>query len=407
MLEHQLIGYLDSVRAKQPLPIRVKLWNDHVINLDPNPLVTIVLRRPWAARYLFNPSLDALGSAYVEGEIEIEGSVRDMMRVADILAKQGSKPDERGTRPAFWWTRHSKKSDIEAIQHHYDVSNQFYSYWLDRDMVYSCAYFRSGDESLEQAQQQKLDLVCRKLMLQPGDRLLDIGCGWAALVIHAALHYQVKATGITLSRQQLEFGRDRLRALGLEHAVELRLQDYRDLDASERFDKIASVGMFEHVGLRHLKSYFDVLYRLLSPGGIALNHGITSSDADSRSVGQGGGKFIDKYVFPNGELPHLSLAIAQMSRAGLEVTDVESLRRHYAKTLWHWSDRYEQNLDLLRNLAGEKRARVWRIYLAGCAHAFASGWINIYQVQAIKPKVKSSGQTSPLPLSRDYLFSPP
>ena len=410
MLEHQLIGYLDSVRAKQPLPIRVKLWNDHVINLDPNPLVTIVLRRPWAARYLFNPSLDALGSAYVEGEIEIEGSVRDMMRVADILAKQGSKPDERGTRPAFWWTRHSKKSDIEAIQHHYDVSNQFYSYWLDRDMVYSCAYFRSGDESLEQAQQQKLDLVCRKLMLQPGERFLDVGAGWGGLLLWAAEHYGVQAHGITLSRNQHAHVNNLIEARGLAGRVTMELCDYRELPETEPFEKIASVGMFEHVGRARLPEYFAKMNRLLKPGGLLMNHGITAGGTRNHQLGAGIGDFIERYIFPGGELLHVSKVTELMSDAGLEPLDLENLRPHYARTLWAWSDALEAQLDAARELTRESVVRAYRVYLAGSAMSFEKGWLCLFQMLASKPSGDLGdgpmrGAQSQFPFNRGYMYA--
>jgi cyclopropane-fatty-acyl-phospholipid synthase len=195
-----------------------------------------------------------------------------------------------------------------------------------------------------------------------------------------------------------------VRAAGLEGRVEIRLQDYRDVPGEGVFDKISSIGMFEHVGLKNLRGYFDIVHRLLKPGGIALNHGITSSDADSRSVGLGAGEFIDRYVFPEGELPHVSLAIRELSAAGLELTDAESLRPHYAKTLWCWSDAFEKNLARLTELAGERRARIWRVYLAGCAHAFAHGWINLYQLQAIRPRHAPEGALSPLPPSRGYMY---
>jgi cyclopropane-fatty-acyl-phospholipid synthase len=241
-------------------------------------------------------------------------------------------------------------------------------------------------------------------MLSPGQTLLDIGCGWGALAIHAARHHGVRVLGVTLSSNQFELARERVSAAGLESQIEIRLQDYRDIPGDAVFDRISSVGMFEHVGLKNLREYFDVVHRLLKPGGIALNHGITSSDADSRSVGLGAGDFIDKYVFPDGELPHVSLAIRELSAAGLELTDAESLRRHYARTLWFWSEGFERKLPALTQLAGDKRARIWRVYLAGCAHAFAHGWINIYQLQAIRPLHGARGAESPLPMSRAYMY---
>lgn len=238
-------------------------------------------------------------------------------------------------------------------------------------------------------------------MLKPGDRFLDIGCGWGALVMHAAERYGASALGITLSHNQHALAIERIRAAGLEDRCEVRLQDYRDVPGEGAFDKIASIGMFEHVGLKNLPVYFGAIRRLLAEGGVVLNHGITSVDPESRSVGLGAGDFIGKYVFPHGELPHLSLVIKEMGAAGLEVMDAETLRLHYAKTLEHWSARLEASLDKARALAGEKRLRIWRAYLAGCAHAFAQGWVSIQQVLATKT---GDPRRNPLPWSREYMY---
>lgn len=403
MIEKQVVKYLEGLRRRQPLPLRVKLWNGSTVALDDEPRVELRLNDAASARYFLKPSMSSLGEAFVEGHIDVDGDVREVVAIAEHLSRVVDEEQGRGKLPS-WLARHTRKSDRKAIEYHYDVSNEFYSLWLDPRMVYSCAYFRTGDEDLETAQVQKLDHICRKLMLAPGQALLDIGCGWGAMAIHAAKHYGVKAVGVTLSTNQYELARERVRQAGLEDRVEIRLQDYRDVPGDASFDRISSIGMFEHVGLKNLRGYFDTVYRLLRPGGIALNHGITSSDADNRSVGLGAGDFIDKYVFPDGELPHVSLAIRELSAAGLELTDAESLRRHYAKTLWFWSDGFERNVARLTALAGEKRARIWRVYLAGCAHAFAHGWINLYQLLVIRPRLGAGGAQSPLPLSREYMY---
>ncbi|MBX3590027.1 MAG: class I SAM-dependent methyltransferase [Burkholderiaceae bacterium] len=405
MIEKQVVKYLEGLRRRQPLPLRVKLWNGSTVALDDEPRVELRLNDAASARYFLKPSMSSLGEAFVEGHIDVDGDVREIVAIAEHLSRVGDEDQGRGKLPS-WLARHTRKSDRKAIEYHYDVSNEFYSLWLDPRMVYSCAYFRTGDEDLETAQVQKLDHICRKLMLAPGQTLLDIGCGWGAMAIHAAKHYGVKAVGVTLSTNQYELARERVREAGLEDRVEIRLQDYRDVPGDASFDRISSIGMFEHVGLKNLRGYFDTVHRLLKPGGVAMNHGITSSDADNRSVGLGAGDFIDKYVFPDGELPHVSLAIRELSAAGLELTDAESLRRHYAKTLWFWSDGFERNVARLTALAGEKRARIWRVYLAGCAHAFTHGWINLYQLLAIKPRPGASGAESPLPLSREYMYGP-
>jgi len=401
MLEQQVVKYLESLRQRHPMPLTVALWNGARVPLGDAEKVAIRLRSGAAARYLLRPSLDALGEAYVEGHLDVEGRISDIVDIAESLARDADDRQGLGKLPS-WIARHTRKSDRKAIEYHYDVSNDFYARWLDPQMVYSCAYYRSPDDDLATAQTAKLDHVCRKLALEPGQTLLDIGCGWGALVMHAARHYGVQAIGVTLSTNQFELATRRVRDAGLADRVEIRLQDYRDVPGDGSFDRISSIGMFEHVGLKHLGEYFRVIHRLLKPGGVAMNHGITSSDADSRSVGLGAGDFIDRYVFPDGQLPHVSLAIRELSAAGLEVVDAESLRRHYALTCRAWSDGFEQHLPEMTRLAGEHRARIWRIYLAGCAHAFAQGWINIYQLLA----VRSENGVCPLPLTRDYMYPP-
>jgi cyclopropane-fatty-acyl-phospholipid synthase len=403
MLEKQVKRFAEDLRQKQPLPLRITLWDGSSVALSGEPRVDVRLRKAGAAKYLLNPSFDRLGEAFVEGLIDVDGDIREVIAVAEGLARHADTERGLGRLPS-WLARHTRKSDRSAIEYHYDVSNEFYALWLDPQMVYSCAYFPDGNEDLATAQTLKLEHICRKLLLSPGQTLLDIGCGWGALAIHAARHHGVKVVGITLSTQQFELARERVQAAGLADRVEIRLQDYRDIPGDAVFERISSVGMFEHVGLKQLRPYFDVVHRLLKPGGVALNHGITSSDPDSRSVGLGGGDFIDRYVFPDGELPHVSLAIRELSAAGLELTDAESLRRHYARTLQFWSDNFEHKLDTLTALAGERRTRIWRVYLAGCAHAFAQGWVNLYQLQAIRPLHGEAGATSPLPMSRAYQY---
>jgi cyclopropane-fatty-acyl-phospholipid synthase len=406
MLEKQVIRFLEGVRAQRPIPLKVELWDGSVVPLADTTPVTIRLNRSSAARHFMKPSLSSLGEAFVEGELDVAGDMRRVVDVAESLSRLGDEQQRLGKLPSHWLGRHTRRTDRKAIEYHYDVSNEFYALWLDPSMVYSCAYFDTGEEPLQVAQTRKLDHVCRKLRLQPGQTLLDIGCGWGAMAMHAARHYGVKVIGITLSQNQFSLATERVRQAGLAGLIEIRLQDYREVPGEGVYDRISSIGMFEHVGLKNLRAYFAMVHRLLKPGGIALNHGITSSDIDSRSVGLGAGDFIDRYVFPDGELPHVALAIRELSASGLELTDAESLRRHYGRTLWRWSAAFERNLDKLTELAGERRTRIWRVYLAGSAHAFDHGWVNIYQLQAVKPEVRPDGAWSPLPLTRDYLYAP-
>jgi len=400
MLEQHFTRYLEGLKREHHIPLSLELWNGATVDLVDLPRVRLKVKSAAAAKLLMKPSLGNLAQAYIEGAIEVDGPIADVVGIADQLAGTGGdrSAEKRHGLPQ-WLGRHTRSSDRKAIQYHYDVSNEFYSHWLDPRMVYSCAYFRTGTEDLATAQTAKLDLICRKLKLLPEERLLDIGCGWGAMVIHAASHYGVRAVGITLSDQQFELARERVRAAGLQDHVEIRLQDYRDVNDGP-YDKISSIGMFEHVGLKNLQAYFRIIHNLLREGGVAMNHGITAADVDSRGVGRGVGDFIDRYVFPDGELPHVSLAIRELTAAGLELVDAESLRRHYALTCEHWSRRFEQSLPALRTIAGDRQVRIWRIYLAGCAMGFARRWMNIYQLLA----VKSGAETAGLPLTRDYMY---
>ncbi|KPC52938.1 SAM-dependent methyltransferase [Amantichitinum ursilacus] len=380
------------------IPLRLQLWNGNHFDLSADPRVTITANSIGSLRHIIHPTLDNLGKAYVEGDIDVSGHVMDVVAVAARLAEANNSTERPTTRIAD----HTKELDKDSISYHYDVSNEFYAQWLDQEMVYSCAYFKTADDTLDAAQVQKLDHILAKLNLRPGQTLLDIGCGWGALIIRAARKYGVKALGVTLSQNQYDYAKARIEREGLSDVCEVRIQDYRDV--SGQFDRITSVGMFEHVGLKNLQTYFKQVNKLLADGGVAMNHGITSTDPDSRSTPFGGGDFIDRYVFPNGELPHISLALREMASAGLEVLDVENLRRHYALTLEHWADRFDAAKERVLALAGEQRYRIWRIYLAGCAYGFRQDWIALHQILA----TKSGGpEMNKLPLTRDYMYRHP
>jgi cyclopropane-fatty-acyl-phospholipid synthase len=310
-----------------------------------------------------------------------------------------------GRDSARAWLRHfvhQRRGHRVNIAHHYDVSNAFYRMFLDERMVYSCAYFRTADDSLDDAQAQKLDHICRKLRLASGERFLDIGCGWGALIFWAAEHYGVHATGITLSQNQHDHVQAEIARRGLAGRVHVELRDYQDLPDDASYDKVASVGMFEHVGVRHFDRYFGKIQKVLKPGGFVLNHGITHNWLDTRSLGSGMGEFIEDYVFPGGELTHVSKVIEGMAAQGLEVVDAEALREHYARTLWQWVERLESHADAARAEVGEERFRVWRIYMAGSAHGFERGWMSLWQLLAGKPH--ADGRL-PHPLTRDDIYA--
>lgn len=397
--ESRLEKWANAIRHQANLPLVISLWNKLIYRFGEfeHPQVSIHLSSPSAAASLISPSLAKLGSAYVEGKLDVEGKLSDVIRIGYELARLSLKPEGRFGRMVRTF-RHNRKEDKAAIAYHYDVSNDFYRLWLDEQMVYSCAYFENGEETLDQAQIKKIDHILTKIRLQPGQTLLDIGCGWGALVLRAAQQFGAQCVGITLSEKQFELATQRVRAAGLEKQIEIRLMDYRDMTG--QFDRITSVGMFEHVGLQHLPEYFARIGNLLKDDGLVMNHGITSTDPGSGETPYGGGEFIERYVFPHGELPHVSLVLRSMQQAGLECFDLENLRRHYAHTCAIWADNFEQHATQIKQLAGEKRYRIWRLYLAGCAYAFEHDQIALYQVVCGKAGLSAST----LPWSRHYMY---
>ena len=401
MLQAQLLSLFEQRLRGMDLPVNVEFWTGKRVSLGDFPRVRLVLRRPAALKALARPGLGKIGRAYVEGDIDIDCDIHDLVRFAESLCgPQQVDLKKRDSDDWKWWW-HTRLFDRRAINYHYDVSNEFFALWLDRQRVYSCAYFRKPDDSLDLAQQQKIDHICRKLNLQRGERLLDIGCGWGALIFRAAEQYGAHATGITLSEQQFAYVQEEIRARNLAGRCDVRLLDYRDVPEDPPFDKIASVGMFEHVGKKRLAGYFAKIYRLLKPGGMVMNHGLTSAGLHSGGLSPDVADFIEHYVFPGGEIPHLSKEIELMARANLECLDVECLRPHYVKTLWHWVDRLDARREEARALVGEKKYRIWRIYMAGYALAFQRGWVSVDQVLAGRPL--PNGALS-IPLTREHVY---
>ena len=395
----------------------------------------LVLSRPEALAALAPPVVELnLAEAYLDGDLELEGDAIALLEAASLWegprltltllpAVAGAVAQRMERRP---WRRflpgiartgafpvplgrpvHSLARDRSAVQHHYDVSDEFYRLFLDPDLVYSCAYFATGRESLEDAQRAKLDLVCRKLALRPGDRFLDIGCGWGSLVAHASARYGVDAIGITLSEHQLAEAHRRFAAPDGPR-VEIRGADYRRLDPEERFDKVASVGMMEHVGRKRLGDYFSAIERHLVPGGLFLNHAIADTSRGELTLPwtsrRGGAGFIARYIFPDGDLVPLRDVIRAAERAGFEVRDVESLREHYAETLAAWLGRLEANRAAAEQLVGVRRTRIYRLYLASSAAAFRVGRIGVYQM--LLAKRTSQGRTKDVPRCRGEWYEP-
>ena len=397
----QLRQLIESRYGGRGLPVALVLPDGGRIALSPAPEIDVIARSWRGVKALAAPALGTLARAYVHQDIDFTGSARRALALAEAMVgsiAEGGHSLRAGLR-GLW---HRRRGNRANIQQHYDVSNAFYRLWLDARMVYSCAYFHTENDTLDDAQEQKLDHICRKLRLAPGERMLDIGCGWGGLIFWAAQHYGVQATGITLSQNQHDQVAGEIAARGLQDRVRVELRDYLDLPEDVMYDKIASVGMFEHVGVRNFGRYFGKIYRILKPGGFVLNHGITHNQLGRASLGSGIGDFVEEYVFPGGELTHVSRVIAGAASAGLEVVDAEALREHYAKTLWQWVERLELNAEAARAEVGEEKFRVWRIYMAGSAHAFDRGWLSLWQLLAGKPF--SDGRL-PHPLTRDFIYA--
>ncbi len=393
----------------------IRLWDGSRVAGPGDAPCTAVFRDPSVIRaFILNRDLVRAAEAYLTGLADIEGKVELLFDAVEFLQRRESSLGPREKASLLWhaWRmpsrprtetldsmRASKAASVnsrESIGHHYDVGNEFYRLFLDPELVYSCAYFRDRDRSLAQAQHDKLDIICRKLRLEQGDRLLDIGCGWGALVLWAARHYGVKAHGITLSRQQHELAQERIREAGLGDRVRVELRDYRELDNREAYDKVVSVGMFEHIGPDAYPEYFGIIRRVMRPGGVLLNHGIVN---DSGWQDNAVRRFLKRYVFPDGSLTRISEVITAMENAGFEILDAESLRRHYALTLRHWINNLERNRKRAVELVGEPTFRVWQLYMSGSAYFFEQGGINIFQVLAGRARARLE-----IPLTREDIY---
>jgi len=406
---------LDTLFSGYPKrDLQVRLWDGSTWGASSEPRFTLVLKHPGALREMLLPADElTLAEAYLCDDFDIEGNIEAALDLAEYLLEHSNRtlrqnliladilrklPAKRVTRPgrqkaSLQGELHSKDRDRQAISYHYDLPADFFALWLDQSLQYSAAYFSEGpDMDLDSAQRHKLDYVCKKLRLRSGDRLLDIGCGWGGLLIHAAACYGAETVGITLSVPQAELARQRIREAQVNERCRVEVCDYRDLEADQPFDKIVSIGMFEHVGEAQLREYFAGAWSRLRPGGVFLNSGIARA---FHNPGQEP-SFIEKYVFPDGELVPLHVSLGAAERCGFEVRDVESLREHYALTLRHWVHRLEDHAEQARRITDETTYRVWRLYMAASEHRFWSGQLNLYQLLLAKPLEGKSG----MPLTR-------
>jgi len=410
---------LERKLASLTLPLALVLPDGHRSG-PPDAAVTLRLKDLGTLAHIASGEIGKVAQDYVEGRIDFSGSVRDLMTIATMMI--GTDPTHSGASKSTlsWWQEirlnarsrrsHNPLADAQQIQFHYDVSDDFYSLWLDPRRIYSCAYFREADMTIAQAQEAKLDHICKKLMLREGERFLDVGAGWGGLLLWAAENYGVQGHGITLSKNQHAHVNKLIDERGLRGRVTMELRDYRELPEDEPFDKIASIGMFEHVGRAYLPEYFAKLRRLLRPGGLLMNHGITAAGTRNHQLGAGMGDFIERYIFPGGELLHVSKVTEVMAEAALEPLDLENLRPHYAKTLWAWSDALEAQLSQARDLTRDSVVRAYRLYLAGSAMSFEQGWLYLYQMLASRQSGDVAdgpmrGAQSAYPFNRGYMYT--
>lgn len=374
------------------IPVKVIYWDGKTEQYgDGKPEVTITFKEAVPVKEITRNASIALGEAYMDGRIEIDGSIQKLINAA--YASADSFFHDSKLKRFLPKQSHSEKHSKYDVQKHYDLGNDFYKLWLDSTMTYSCAYFEHPDDTLEQAQLNKVHHIIKKLDPQPGKRFLDIGCGWGTLMLTAAKEYDLDVSGITLSEEQYKFVQQRIKDEGLEDHARVYLEDYRELKTGP-YDYITSVGMFEHVGSENLAAYFDTIAKYLSNDGVALIHGIT------RQQGGAYNGWINQYIFPGGYIPGLTENLQHIIESGMQVFDLETLRRHYQHTLEHWDQNFNQHRTEIQEQMGERFTRMWDLYLQACAASFESGNIDCIQFLISKGP---SGEN--LPMTRDYIYS--
>ncbi len=387
--------FCDALAGIDSANFTVHFWDGNVRQFGNGSDFTLYFKNKESLRKVLLDVSLGFGEGYMNGDIEVEGDLRQVVRIGLL-----SDPLQEKTRSSLFNSfklnilqRNSKTVDKRSISHHYDLGNDFYRLWLDRKMLYSCAYFKSDSDSLEQAQLEKINLCCRKLQLQPNERLLDIGCGWGSLLITAAQQFGIHGVGITLSKEQLAYGRQQIAKEGVEDRVHLEYLDYRDLPKmNQTFDKVVSVGMFEHVGKANMKNFLENVRTVLRPDGLLLLHTI------GKTVEEPTNNWIRKYIFPGCYLPDLGSILRNCTSLGLSFIDCENMRVHYSKTLDNWAERFEKNEARIRSMFDDRFIRMWRFYLAGCSTVFRMGNMHLFQL------LFSAGVRNDLPLTRDWMI---
>ncbi|KAI6176243.1 Class I SAM-dependent methyltransferase [Aphelenchoides bicaudatus] len=387
---------INGPTAGYDLPLRVILWNGRQIDLGnfEKPKLTIRVNSWRGLWVLLRPNLNAIGEAYMNEQIDIDGELEDVVRIGCELVQQ-LNPTESKFEKYLRYFNHSRLFDQQSVRFHYDLSNDFYRLWLDEHMVYSCAYFENGTETLGEAQLKKVDHILNKIQLKPSMTLLEIGCGWGTAVIRAAQKYGARCVGVTISQAQYDLAVQRVKDAGLQDRVKIYLQDYRDVEG--QFDRVISIGMYEHVGHQHLVDYFKKLNSLLKPDGFALNHGLNSRTDTGFS---GGTEFVQRYIFPGSYLPALGEAVQACEDGGFEILDIENLRKHYTLTMTNWAKNFEKQSSKIREMIGEAKYRAYRLYLGASVQSFVTNNVTVQQFLIHK----SGRHPDKMPKNRRFIY---
>lgn len=382
-------------QADPEATLTFEFWDGEKLTLGNQPTVTLRFKTEESAQDLIQKKWLGFGERYTSGDIEVDGDLRELLRLGIAVSYDGIPATPRQKLELlrhYVKSRNTRQQATKNITHHYDKGDRLYSLYLDETMAYSCAYFKNGCDSLAQAQRNKYEHTCRKLLLKPGEKLIDVGCGWGGMLIHAAQNYGVKGVGCTISRNQYEFANNRIRELGLRDNIEVVYEDYRNVTG--KFDKFVSIGMFEHVGKAFIPTFVKKVGQMLTRGGLGLLHTI-GKDTDSA-----GDPWVMKYIFPGAYIPSLSLVIEHLGAQGFSILDVENLRLHYARTLELWAENFDKNVEKVREMFDEYFVRMWRLYLNACSVGFRYGETRLYQI------LFSNGINNNLPLTREHCYGP-